>query len=230
MQNLYIDESGSMTIKYTEFSPCFLIAIIKPNDSRKLKNLHKRFIKQNLEDLRRADKNGKMFIGGKFKELKGSEFTPNLKRKFLKYFCRDNLFEVYYIVIDNKKLLPNNNFYENTARAFNYLLKIAFIHFYKKKLFLKSEDYNLQLDERNERTKTKFFLEEYLNTELSLGNPDIKSKFTVKYFDSCNNSLIQIADVMANILYSNIRTQNYNQELKTLKNQNYIKEIFNFPK
>ncbi|MBO5102623.1 MAG: DUF3800 domain-containing protein, partial [Clostridia bacterium] len=135
-----------------------------------------------------------------------------------------------YIVIDNKKLLPNNNFYENTARAFNYLLKIAFIHFYKKKLFLKSEDYNLQLDERNERTKTKFFLEEYLNTELSLGNPDIKSKFTVKYFDSCNNSLIQIADVMANILYSNIRTQNYNQELKTLKNQNYIKEIFNFPK
>lgn len=48
------------------------------------------------------------------------------------------------------------------------------------------------MDERNEKTETKFFLENYLNTELMLGGVT-QGKFNVSYFDSANNKFIQIA-------------------------------------
>jgi len=87
----------------------------------------------------------------------------------------------------------------------------------------------IQIDERNQKTRAKYVLEEYLNTELCLSGIYSK-KLGVKYFDSCNNRLIQLADVMANILYSNLRTQNYDKEINAMKKKGYIKKIFDFPK
>ena len=227
MTNIYIDESGSMTTQHVNVSPYFLIALIKPNNARKLKTAYKRFVTQNLEELKKADKNNKMFVNGKFKELKGSEFTSNLKIKFINYFCRNNALDIFYIVMDNNKI--DANFYENTARAFNYSVKIALSYFIKGKL-LPNDEYSIQLDERNQRTKTKYFLEEYLNTELRLHEQIIDHNISVSYYDSCNNSLVQIADVFANILYSELRSGNYTKELNKIEKEGYLKKIFNFPK
>ena len=94
--------------------------------------------------------------------------------------------------------------------------------------FLEQDDIHLQLDERNEKTETIHFLENYLNTELSLGGTT-KGKFTVNYFDSSNNKFIQIADVFSNLFYSQLHTGGYGDEIQLLKNNNILKFVFVFP-
>lgn len=120
-----------------------------------------------------------MFQNGKFHELKGSQFDRETKQKFVDFFCRKPSFEIYYIKITNQML--TDKFCENTARVFNYTLKLA-IEYFIRKAFLPNENCSLQLDERNERTETKYFLENYLNTELFM-NGTINGKFDVAYFD-----------------------------------------------
>jgi hypothetical protein len=166
-----------------------------------------------------------MFLNGKFHELKGSQFTPELKKEFVNYFCQNKYFEVFYIVVANKRI--KSKFYNNTARAFNYLIRLALSFLIKKRL-LRNTGFVLQLDERNEKTDTKRFLENYLNTELFLQGIT-KGESTVKYFDSSTNHLIQIADVFANIYFSELMTSNYSNEIKKMAEDGYLPYIFNFP-
>lgn len=223
MDKLYVDESGSMTIHYTNDWPYFVICAVKAKDPVKLRKSYKRFVTKNMEALKAANK-GKMFKGEKFLELKGNEFTPQLKRDFVNHFCQKDNFELFYIVIDNKKI--DAKFYENKARSFNYILKLALICWINKGL-LSKDGLHLQLDERNEKTETKYFLQNYLNTELRL--LDITtSDTTVEYFDSCNNHIIQIADVFANIKYSDLLTNNYSDCIEQLSNT-HLKHQFVFP-
>jgi hypothetical protein len=86
----------------------------------------------------------------------------------------------------------------------------------------------LQLDERNEKTETKFFLENYLNTELMLGGVT-QGKFNVSYFDSANNKFIQIADVFSNLFYSELRTRQYTETFRMLRERGILKFVFEFP-
>lgn len=83
------------------------------------------------------------------------------------------------------------------------------------------------MKEMRELTK-KHFLEQYLNTELR-GKSVTTGKFTVRYFDSSNNKFIQIADVFANLYYSDLLTSKYNQSINILREQNLLKFIFKFP-
>ncbi|MCM1534230.1 MAG: DUF3800 domain-containing protein [Corallococcus sp.] len=228
MVSIFIDESGSMTTEYTEYSPYFLIALVIPQSARALKTTYKRFVHQHLDELKKLDKNNKMFLNGKFKELKGSEFSPDLKRQFVEYFCRDNQLQIYYIVLDNKAI--DKKFYKNTARAFNYSVKVALIHLIGHNYISNDEDIIIQIDERNQRTDAKAVLQEYLNTELSLEEDLCHKDIEVQYFDSCNNHLIQVADVFANLYYSELRTGNYSNEFDMMKKQGYLKKIFVFPK
>ncbi len=62
-------------------------------------------------------------------------------KKTYKFFCQNNLFEIYYIVSDNKKV--KDYFYNNTAGAFNYLNKLSFEHFTKYKYIASKENYFL---------------------------------------------------------------------------------------
>ena len=94
--------------------------------------------------------------------------------------------------------------------------------------YLQSEDCILQLDERNEKTESKYFLENYLNTELSM-NGTTNGKFAVQYFDSANNNIIQIADVFANLYYSHMKTGGYKEDIQKLKDAKILKCLFKFP-
>ncbi len=173
------------------------------------------------------DKDTKMFYdNGKFKELKGSCFTANMKRKFINFFCQNELFEIYYIVCDNKKV--KDYFYNNTARAFNYLLKLSIEHFTKYKQISVKENY-LYIDERNVKTETRSTLREYLNTELVTGN-HIQEKFHVEYCQSETRELIQIADVFSNIYYTNLIANNcFSNEINKMKSEKYLAGEFFFP-
>jgi hypothetical protein len=225
MEYLYIDESGSMTTKYIKRNPYFVISIVRAIDLKSLRKSYTRFVQKYLDELKESDTEGKMFKDGKFCELKGSIFNPNLKRAFVNFLCRCQNFELFFIVVDNSRI--NGPLFDNTARAFNYLIKLALDYFIKHNL-LPDEQYIIQLDERNEKTESKRFLQDYLNAELVM-NQVLSTDVDVKYFDSANNKLIQVADVFSNIYFSNLITSNYRDEISRLVEDGFIKSIFKFP-
>lgn len=234
--NIYVDESGSIN-NHLDNNEFFVIAMVRELNVKSLGRAYKRFVSSNIAELKKLDTakynsqgklvkpGNRMFQNGKFKELKGSQFDREMKIKFLEFFGQKNSFEVYYIVLKNPGL--SNSFCKNTARAFNFSIKNALKYFIDKG-FLPLENCNLQLDERNEKTETKYFLENYLNTELILSS-EYDWEFTVKYFDSANNKYIQIADVFANIMWSHLITNSYTSELKELRSKGIIKGKYVFP-
>lgn len=225
--NIYIDESGSMTDTITNINNrYFIIAILLVQNPSTLKKVYTRFINKHFTDLKSCDRTGKMFCGNKFIELKGSSFTPKMKKIFVNYFCKNNHFQVLHIKIDNSKV--NGNLYRNKARAFNYVLKLALENLYNRGILV-DRNWILNIDERNVKTETKHLLEEHLLTECSIGK-NIVDEICVKYFDSSNNKLIQIADVFSNLYYSNILTNNsYNMEIKYMVDNGYLLSAFIFP-
>ena len=108
MHYFFVDESGSITSEHCKDFPYFVIALVKVFDKDKLKRKFKRFISANLTQLRNIDSKGKMFDkNGKFLELKGCCLTRELKNKFIDYLTKEQLFEVYYIKLVNKKISPS---------------------------------------------------------------------------------------------------------------------------
>lgn len=225
LEHLYVDESGSMSHEQANAFPYFLICTIRVKDSKKLKRRYKRFVAKYIDELKNLD-NGKMFNGEHFKELKGSSFNFEMKEKFVDYFCRNDLFEIYYIQTINNRVKPN--LYKNTARAFNFLYKLKLRYFLKTK-HLPNDEYIIQFDNRNQKNESKNSLEDYLNAELHL-NEELTEEIHVQYFNSENNSFIQIADVFSNICYSYcFQPEKYNPIIKKLFENEIIKGVFKFP-
>lgn len=226
-QQIYIDESGSITREYADAQPYFVISMLHVTEKEKLKRVFKRFVSANLKELKRVDKHGKMFdtVSGKFLELKGCCLDYNLKIKFIGYFTRSKIFEVFYIQLDNHHIDPK--FELNKARCFNYLVKSSLQYYINHKM-LPNDEYFIHIDERNIKTEAKYTLEDYLNTELVFGKV-LNNNVKVAYYDSCNSILIQIADVFANIFYSNLMCKNYDKQISGLKRKGFIKQIFKFP-
>lgn len=235
--NIYIDESGSID-RHAAANHHFIIAMIHVQDIDKLSKSFKRFVSANYTRLLELDEDktevqsgkilktgGKMFRNGKFRELKGVQFDRDMKLRFVEYFTRSKYFEIYYIRIANRELKPH--LFENSARIFNYSIRLALEHFIQTGL-LPDEDCHLQLDERNEKKEARHFLENYLNTELVVGGK-ATGHFSVTYFDSADNRLIQIADIFANLLYSQEQTGQYAKELGILRKAGILKYIFDFP-
>ena len=224
--NIYGDESGSLTKTHSVNQPFFVIALAWVKDPKRIKRSFKRFISTHLETLRKLDgTEGKMFKGVKFREIKGNQLDRPMKKKFVDFFSSRNDIELFFIEIDNKNI--TDDFCKNTARAFNYVICLNFKTLFTNNIIPKEECY-LQLDERNEKTETKYFLENYLNTELLL-NGFTDKPFHVQYFDSKDNICIQIADVFANILYSHLRTAAYSEEIKKLASSGLLRYTFRFP-
>lgn len=228
MTNLYIDESGSLTNNCDEFKqPFFIISIVIVKDEKVLHRNLKRFISRNIKILKKLEKANKMFINGKFTELKGSALNGSLKKAFVTEIIKNKPLELFYIKVYNSQI--SNTFIQNKARAFNFLLKIFFEHNLRNKNLLDC-DYFLQIDERNIKTQSKNTLEDYLNTELILNFNLLSKPLLVKYFDSAHNKFIQIADVFSNLYYSHCMTNKYVDVFDNLKQENILKEIFTFPK
>lgn len=232
--NLYIDESGSIN---NNLKTPFVIAVVNVLDFKKLNTVIRRFVTSRFDKLKELDKDfynkdgkltktgNQMFLNGKFKELKGSQFDRETKQDFVEFITKKKYFELYLIKIENNLL--TDKICENTARAFNYTLKLALSYFISHKL-IDDEDCLIQLDERNERTDARFFLENYLNTELCLNNITEKH-FAVRYLDSAENPFIQLADVFANIYYSHLNTQSYETEMQKLRQRGILRANFSFP-
>ena len=119
--------------------------------------------------------------------------------------------------------------YKNTARAFNFITKLSMQYFIHKKYLPINERYFMQIDERNQKTGSKNSMKDYLNTALGLENKLIDC-IDVKYFDSSQNFMIQIADVFSNLKYSQLLRASFTEEFEYMKKNKYIKGDFIFPK
>ena len=128
------------------------------------------------------------------------------------------------ILVDNRDL--NEDFLDNPSQTFNYVMCLNFKELFSKNL-LPHEECFLNLDERNEKARNVYFLENYLNTELPLeGYTD--EHFHVQYFDSKDNVGVQIAD-FSNILYSCLMDDKIDYTLELMKEKGILKNIFRFP-
>ena len=226
MESFYLDESGSINSTSDSHKRWFVVSMVYFPDIEKAKRCFKRFVSSRMDKLKECPKADRMFADGKFRELKGAALTPELKLDFINYFCRNGLLEIYYIKFDNQK--AGTRFKLNCARVFNYLLKLTFQTMQNRSLVPASSDIFLQIDERNVRTDSRAELAGYLTTELCIADSYYNS-FDVHYYDSTNNKLVQVADVLANILYSSLVSESYCSELKQLQQNDIIKLIFEFP-
>lgn len=229
INTFYVDESGSMTKKGLKYikNQYFVICIVLVNDEKRLKRAYKRFVSSNIEFLKKDDVYYNMFYkNGKFKELKGAYMSNKLKKKFIDFFCRDNLLNIFYICSSNQ--MSSEYFYSNTARAFNYLVRLCF-EFNSINGNIKKDYNHMHIDERNVSTKKLATLGEYLNIELVTAR-NLQLGFIVEYFQSESKELIQIADVFSNIYYSYIiKGRLFDNEMKFMRNKKYIKSEFYFP-
>ena len=148
-----------------------------------------------------------------------------MKKQFIRYFCRNNLINVFYICSSNLKVA--DYFYKNKARAFNYLIRLS-VEFNTLNSNIKKDINYLYVDERNVRTSTIATLGEYLNIELVTAK-HIQRTFIVEYCQSESRELIQIADVFSNIYYSFVKSDTFNNEICFMRNNNYNKNEFYFP-
>lgn len=235
--NIYMDESGSIN-RYCTCDSYFVVSMIHVLDSAALERAYKRFISSNYTRLIELDSDkvdeltgrivkhgGRMFRNGKFRELKGAQFDRDMKHIFVDYFSRKHHFDVYYIVLKNDRLPAR--YFDSISRSFNYSVKSALLYFIENG-YLPDEDCTLQLDERNERQDSRTFLENYLNTELSLSGQTAGS-FSVTYFDSSKNRFIQIADVFSNLMYSHLQTGHYIEELDLMRELGILRGVFEIP-
>lgn len=230
MTSLYLDESGSMNKDASCVFQNYIIAIVRVHKARRVKSAMKRFISDRIEHLRSIDKYGQMFNeDGSFHELKGSCLDRATKISFFNFLARDNIFDVHYIVINNSKVRDDSRLYDKKPRAVNYVLTLAMKYFLEHG-HLDSDDYILQIDEQNLSTGCLNSLEDHLNIRLVLED-ELANSFAVSYFDSSNNIFVQLADLCANLLYSQLRSKHsdYDSLITILKANGYIKFTFNFP-
>lgn len=218
-----------MTTKYSNSHKYFVIAIVQINNNTLLKHSFKKAINKFKKDILKYDTNETIFQkindNYKFKEFKGSSLPFYLKLNILKFLYYKNTFNVFYIVINNQKV--KSSYYANTARAFNYIINKELTYLIKSG-HLKKEEINLHIDQRNTSTKTTYFLQEYLNTELLfefLYNFNIK----VQYYDSKNKIGIQVADLFANMLYSALYNNKQQKLFNNFLQNGCVKHIFKFP-
>lgn len=224
MEYLFIDESGSMSTKYINSYPYFVICIIHPINKDKLKIILKRFISKKINTWIKEE--SKMVSNGKFKELKGSQLSYNEKIELGFYLIDNNYFEVYYINVINGKVM--DRLYYNKARAFNYLLDES-LYLNLKNGNLPNDDYFIQIDERNIKNGSIKSLEDYLATHFMIKDNLINS-LIVEYFDSKDNILIQLADFFSNLYYSYLmHKSSYNELIMELRKKKIIKNEFIFP-
>ena len=229
MQHLYIDESGSMTSEHTNHWPYFTIAIVMASDKVRAKRAVKRFVSRNINALKAADSAHKMFLDGNFHELKGSCMNGAIQAKFIEYMCQNNTIKAFLIQVKNQQI--RYGLYKNTARAFNYILGQALTNLFVSDLLPKDE-YMLHIDERNQKTGTIHSLEDYLNIQLCIDR-ELADSVIVRYYDSAQNSLIQIADVLSNAYYKHCMKSGNAEYISDMLNkktvEGYFPAVYQFP-
>ena len=135
----------------------------------------------------------------------------------------------YTLVKVENKNITDKRLYTNTARAFNYVLGCVLRYYFNSGLLPLGRELRLQVDQRNTKTQSINSLEDYLNILLSIQNRYVENVL-VEYFQSHNNTYIQIADLFSNLYFSyHHNPKGYKDLFDELKKDDYVNVDFKFP-
>jgi len=211
----FIDESGSIPKDYNGDPKLkyFVISFVHIDDTRKLKSVYKRSIrnlKKHYPDFFNALPNPN--------ECKASEMLPFMKDYIISNLVKINDFKICYMVVNNEDL--EDRFRKNSSRSFNYLVKLMIENCVLSKS--EKEDLKLILDNRNVKLKGLNELQGYLFNNFVLDDNIIQA-VSVDYVDSQHHTTIQIADLIANVVFQKFKYQHYDSpNINELKTQNLI--------
>lgn len=134
------------------------------------------------------------------KEMKGSEARPFMKHFIIQKLIEHTDIRVAHMVVDNWNI--EDKFRSVPERAFNYLVKTIM-----KSFPLSAADHRalqLKVDTRNTAIENLRTLQGYLDAELVLVE-GLTGRVCVDYLDSSCNKNIQVADILASVIFQRFR-------------------------
>ena len=182
----FYDESGSITLSNYENNRFFVIAGVSSSNENKTIRIFRKAKVKYLRD----NKNLKFDIK---KEIKGSEMDLDFKEFIFNELMEKTDIKFNFIIFDNKNAVYNLR--SQPSLCYNYLMYIQ-----TNKLFFKCDTLRLNLDNRNTAIESLKSLEDYLKLKYMFETQKVKN-VKVKYYDSKDNELIQIADIFANFIF-----------------------------
>jgi len=203
---IYIDESGNLGRK----GKFFVIASVIP-DKNKAKRL-KKIIKRSCI---------KFKVGNcALPEIKTSKLTFPQKQYILNRICDKNDFSCSYIVAEKRHL--DSRILNDKNICYNYLISHLLGKIIKS---TKEKEIQVILDNHSIKVASLHSLAEYIKI-LAFTNWKYKGSITFSYEDSKSHYILQVADVLANVIYGKY-TYGYDHFYKLLEGS--IKYRIHFP-
>lgn len=171
MIKLYIDESGNLG-KQGDF---FVIAVLVTKNGKRIKNLVKRYCAEN-----------------KIEEMKSRGMSVQHKESFLQAINKNPDHYFSYVCL-RKSALENKKLYEDKNVLFNFILSHVLKKIVKRHT---EEDIHVCIDNRTQKVSSLNSLSDYIKAK-ALGEWGYNKEFSLKYCDSKEVKLVQVADVAA---------------------------------
>jgi hypothetical protein len=204
---VFIDDSGDPGFKtYKGSSSCFVITLVVFDD-----NLEAEKTSLSIKELRRKLKLSDLY------EFKFNKMNKNFKHEFIECI-KSYKFRIRAIVV-KKEVIRSTTLRSNKESFYNYIILQVLK---QSKGIIKNS--KLKFDKRGEKS-IRDQLRAYLSRELDNKNSNIFND--LKFVDSKQNTLIQLADFIAgsiNAYYSD-KDKSY---LEELRRSNKIEDIWEF--
>lgn len=194
---IFIDESGNLG----KDGRYFIIAMIIPYKKKRIKNFIKSFCSKK-----------------RIQEIKGALLNFTEKQSLINKLSKVDDYSVSYIIADLKHI-KSERFIKDKNLCFNYLFMLLLRRTVKNS----NEDINILLDNHNTKVGSINSLKEYIQIK-AFYEWGFKHNLDIKYMNSKETKLIQMADLIANIIYQSY-TYNKNHFYKQIN----IAESIKFP-
>jgi hypothetical protein len=175
MVTVFVDESGDLG----KGGRYFVIAILVPQNSKRISNFMKSFCAKNL-----------------LQEVKASLLEFPQKHEIFNRLVSVKDYSISYIVAD-KHNIKNHKLFEDKNLLYNYL----FSHLIRKTIINTKEDISILLDNHSTKVKSINSLCDYIKIK-SFTDWGYKYNLHINYVDSRNSKVIQATDVIANAIYA----------------------------
>jgi hypothetical protein len=197
VKTIFIDESGDLGIK----ERYFVIAVLIPENKKRISNLIKRFCGKNL-----------------IKEIKASQLSFEQKQFLFNRFSSIKDYAVSYIILDKSKIKDLPIFNDKNL-----------LYCYMSALLVKdiiqtvNDNLTIVFDNRSTKIGSGNTLSDYIKIK-AFTEWNYKNILTIAFVDSKDSKLVQAVDLAANAIYSK-----YNCKKDHFYNKLIIKESIIFP-
>lgn len=229
---IYVDESGTIPKPGTPVNntDCFVLALVITSKPSKIS---RKFRKGIVEICNRFSKYETELKNNN--EIKGSHLLEREKAIIFEHFY-DKCFETSEIgIVQLHNAKAEDKFRRQPALSFNFLVwKFINYYFARQKICYEDVDtVHLVIDERNIASEARHDLQGYIEMENFKKDIPLFKGVTVNYVDSTNESLVQLADMIANSYWRWLRFKKSGSTPKSIEMINPMlvdNRIFEFPK